>query len=247
MYVDVHCHLDNEYFEDKLDGVIERARKAGVISIITAGTNPESNKSVLRIAEKYDVVKAALGAYPLDILELKFDLDKEIEFIRQSQHKIIAISEVGLDFKFVKDKNEEQTNNFKKIIALAEEIKKPLIVHSRKAEKECIDLLRHVKVPVILHSFGGNKKLIQEAADLNFYFSVPPVIMRLQHFETLVTMVNINQLLTETDAPWLGPRRDEKNEPAFVTETIVKIAELKQLTVAETKKNIYLNYTRVFV
>ena len=84
------------------------------------------------------------------------------------------------------------------------------------------------------------------AAEKGFYFSIPPVITRLQHFETLVGLVNINQLLTETDAPWLGPTREGMNEPAFVAEAVEKIAALKQFTVEETVKNIYLNYKKVF-
>ena len=246
MLVDVHCHLDHDYFKDKLDVVIRRAKKAEVKVIIAAGTNPASNRTVLELAEKYDIVKASLGAYPLEILEGKFDLDEEIAFIEGQKDKIIALSEVGMDFKVVKDKNEEQMQHFEKIIALAERIQKPLIVHSRSAEKECIDLLEKVKVPVVMHSFGGNKKLMALAAEKGFYFSIPPVITRLQHFETLVGLVNINQLLTETDAPWLGPTREGMNEPAFVAEAVEKIAALKQFTVEETTKNIYLNYTQVF-
>ena len=98
-----------------------------------------------------------------------------------------------------------------------------------------------------MHSFGGKKSLIKRAADLGFSFSVPPVITRLQHFETLVGLVDISQLLTETDAPYLSPYAGERNEPAFVKETIKKIAEIKNMTEDDVANNIYMNYTNVFL
>ena len=99
---------------------------------------------------------------------------------------------------------------------------------------------------VILHSFGGRKTLMKRAADNGWSFSVPAVITRLQHFETLVSLVNINQLLTETDAPWLSPVKLQRNEPMNVLESIKQIAKIKKFNVEETADSVFLNYQRMF-
>lgn len=260
--VDVHAHLDHHKFGNNLDGVIENSRRAGVKAIITSGINKKTNRLVLEIAEKYpDIVKCSFGLYPIDALEKEIDadpktfvrdieplnVDEELEWIEKNKGRCVAIGECGLDFHWVQGRDEEQKNVFRKIIAAVEKIKKPIIVHSRKAELEAIEMLESSKIKnIVMHCFSGNKKLIKRAADNGWSFSIPPVIVRLQHFQLLTEMVNINQLLTETDAPYLSPYPDRINEPAFVAETIKKIAEIKGFDIEETANSIYLNYKRMF-
>jgi TatD DNase family protein len=97
-----------------------------------------------------------------------------------------------------------------------------------------------------MHCFSGNKKLITQGCELGYYFSIPPNIVKLQHFQTLVEMVPLTQLLTETDAPWLSPFPDQRNEPAFVFETIKKIAEIKKSSAEKIAEQIWQNYEKVF-
>jgi len=262
--VDIHSHLDHARFEKDLDKVIERAKKAGVETIITSGVNSTTNRLILDLAKKYsDIVQVSFGLYPLDVLakELEsgeadgfprdlepFDLNKELEWIEENKDKCIAIGEVGLDFSFNTGKEQEQLPVFKKVIELAKKINKPLIVHTRKAEKESLELLEqsgHKKV--ILHCFSGRKSLIKQAVDLGFFFSVPPVITRLDHFKTLVEIVPLIQLLTETDAPYLSPIAGERNESANVTVTIGEIAKIKNLSKEEVADQIYKNYEDLFL
>ncbi len=99
---------------------------------------------------------------------------------------------------------------------------------------------------VVLHCFSGNKKLIKHAADNGWNFSIPPVIVRLQHFQMMAEIININQLLTETDAPYLSPYPGKTNEPAYVAETIKKIAEIKGFEQEEVANNIFMNFQRIF-
>ncbi len=260
--VDVHCHLNHQLFQSDLDEVLKRAEKAGVKAVIVSGVNPPANREVLELAKKSKLIKVSLGIYPIDALGLsegetglprhpeKIDLEEEFKFIEKNKDKIVAVGEVGLDFHWDKEYHEQQMENFRRIICFVKTIKKPIVIHSRKAEKECIDLLeeeiRNKEIPVIMHCFSGNKKLIQRAAGLGYYFSIPPNIVKLQHFQTLVDMVPIGQLLTETDAPWLSPFSDRKNEPAFVIETIKKISEIKHLSIEETAEKIWENYLRIF-
>lgn len=262
--LDVHCHLSHADFKKDLPAVLKRAEKAGVKVILCSGVNPASNKEVLELSKKYPLIKASLGIYPIDALGLAeaelglprqtvpIDLDEEFRFFEKHKNKVVAIGEVGMDFHWAKKEEtfEKQAANFRRIIRFAIKIKKPLVIHSRKAEEECIDILeqeiKNQEIFVIQHCFSGRKSLITRAAALGHYFSIPPNILRSGSFETLVKKVDLNQLLTETDAPYLSPYPDIRNEPAFVLETIKKIAVIKRLSVEETAQRIWENYERVF-
>ena len=260
--VDVHCHLNHARFKDDLNEVLKRAEKAGVKAIIVSGINPPANREVLELAKCSSLIKCSLGIYPIDALGLsegetglpkqkgKIDLKQEFKFMEQNKDKFVAIGEVGLDFHWDREHHEQQKENFRKIITFAKKIKKPLIIHSRKAEKESIDLLekeiKNKEISVVMHCFSGNKNLIKMAAALGYYFSIPPNITKLQHFQTLVELVPLEQLFTETDAPWLSPFGNKKNEPAFVAEAIKKIAEIKKLSAENVAEQIWKNYETVF-
>ena len=263
LLVDVHSHLDNERFSKDIDEVIQRAKEAGVKAIITSGVNVTTNRKILELAEKYDIVHPSFGLYPIDALakELEseeatgfvrdteeMDVEKELEWITENKDKCIAIGECGLDYNWITGKEKEQKRIFQKVIDTVEKIKKPIIVHSRKAEIDAVEMLESSKIKkVVMHCFQARKSLIKKAADLGWYFSIPPIITRLQHFQMMAEIININQLLTETDAPYLSPFPGERNEPGFVIETIKKIAEIKGMTAEDVANNIYMNYTNMFL
>jgi TatD DNase family protein len=262
--VDVHCHLMHEMFKDDLNEVIKRAEKVGVKAILVSGTTPEANIIALEMARKYEIVKASLGIYPIDALGLgadedgmpehkgPIDLEQQFQFIRDNLENVTAIGEVGMDFHWAEaDKYaQQQANNFRQIIRFCKEVKKPIVIHSRKAEEECINILEeeipNQEIQVIQHCFSGRKSLMTKAIELGHNFSIPPNIVKASNFQTLVKKAPMEQILTETDAPWLGPLKDERNEPANVTETINKIAEVKGLSEEEVAKRIWHNYQRIF-
>ncbi len=262
--VDVHCHLNHADFKKDLLEVLQRAEQAGMKAILCSGVNPASNKEVLELSRKYPLIKTSLGIYPIDALGLAepeiglprqtvpIDLEEEFAFIQKHKDQVAAIGEVGMDFYWAKKEEtyEKQAENFRKIIRFAIKIKKPLVIHSRKAEEECIDILeqeiKNKEIPVIQHCFSGRKSLITRAASLGHYFSIPPNILRSGNFQTLVKKVDIQQLLTETDAPYLSPYPEQRNEPAFVVETIAKIAEIKGISVEAAAERIWENYEKVF-
>lgn len=261
--VDVHCHLDHERFRGDVEQVVERARQAGVKAIITSGVNLATNRIVLGLAGKFDIVHASLGLYPIDALasELnrgeadgfardieKTNVDEVLGFIEKNRDNCVAIGECGLDYHWVKDKQKEMKDVFQKVISLAEKIKKPLVIHSRKAELDCIEMLESSKVKkVMMHCFQGSRKLIERAAGNGWSFSIPANINRLQHFQMLAGMVNLSQIFTETDAPYLSPVPGQRNEPAFVAGTVKKIAEIKGMDQNEVADNIYMNFQRLFL
>ncbi len=264
MFVDTHAHLMHQLFDGKVEAVIQRAKEAGVGAIICSGVNHPTNEQVLALAKKYPLVKACLGLYPIDLIGKipaenetglsrqiePIDLEKEFAFIKQNKENIIGIGEVGLDYKWSTDEKEhlQQRENLHKIIDFTKKLNKPIVIHSRNAEKDCIDMLESSSLKLVqLHCFEGNKKLITRAADLGYYFSIPTHITRLQHFQMLAQMVDLSQLLTETDAPWLPAVPGTINEPANVVGTVKMIAELRKIPWEEAQQQIWENYQQLFL
>lgn len=260
--VDVHCHLNHALFKDDLIEVLQRAEKSGVKEILVSGVNPEGNKEVLDLALKYDLIKASFGIYPIDALGLapdeeglpvqkgKIDLEQQFAFIEENKQWCAAIGEIGMDFKVVEKETtfKEQAGNFQKIIQFAKKIKKPIVIHSRKAEAECLEILERElpenEIAVDLHCFSGKKVLVKKAIDLGYYFSIPPNCVRSQHFQMIIELAPLTQLLTETDAPWLSPFVEKKNEPAFVLESIKIIAKIKDISEEQVAEQVWENYQR---
>ncbi len=261
--IDVHAHLEDTRFEEDLKKVIGRFEKTGGVCIISSGTNPETNRKALEIARKHNIVKVSFGLYPLDALAKEveqnednslrkikpFNIDEELVWIERHKDECIAIGEVGLDYnwpEFAKHK-EKQIKFFEKTIALAKKIDKPLIIHSRKAELDAIEVLeKHQCKKVVMHCFNGKKSLIKRCVENGWFFSVPPVIMRLEHFKMLVEITPLKQLLTETDAPYLSPVVGTRNEPSNITITIKEIAKIKNTGEENIAEQIFKNAKDLF-
>ena len=257
LLVDVHSHLDHPLLVNKIDGMVDRAKNAGLKYIITNGINPETNRGCLELSKKYDIVKCAMGLYPRNALKKEmengeypskfadYDVDEEIEFIKKSKNHIVAISEIGLDFVMGEDK--QQIEDFEKMIKLAEELKKPVVVHSRKAEQKCIDILESSNLKkIVMHCFSGRKSLVKRIAANGWFLTVPTIVVRSQQFQDIAKNVPISQLFCETDSPYLSPYKEKSNEPAFVIESYNKIAEIKQMDAIEVTNNLFMNWQRIF-
>jgi len=245
MLVDVHAHLEDKKFK-KIDEIIKEAEKNGVGIIITAGINQETNELALKLSEKYGIVKCSFGLYPLEIKN-KETGEKIIKWIGKNKDKCVGIGEIGLDYKFGNPEDKKQKDIFEKLIKLAKRINKPVIVHSRKAESDVLDILEKNKIKkVVLHCFNGKKSLIKRALSLNFYFSIPPIITKFQHFQMLCKEVPLSKILTETDSPYLSPYPDKINTPKNVKITIKKIAEIKGIDEEKVETEIFNNFKLVF-
>lgn len=252
MLIDVHAHLDYEENLKNIEVIIENAKKAKVTTIVNNGLNPKSNRTTLELSKKYSIVKPALGLYPTDALLLSDEkIDEELKFIKHQ--KPIAIGECGLDFSDKADVNFENTKKrqidiFRKHILLAKSLDIPIIVHSRKAEKEVIEILKKESAKkVVLHCFSGKKSLISEAIKEGYCFSIPANVLRSTHFQELVRMVPITQILTETDFPFLSPVKEKPNEPANIALSISKIADLKNMTKEEVINSVYMTFQKLFL
>jgi len=134
------------------------------------------------------------------------------------------------------------------MISLSEKLNKPIIVHSRNAEHECIDMLQSSKVKkIIMHCFTGKKSLVKEIIDNGWFLTAPTCISRSTQFQENVKLIPITQLFCETDSPYLSPYKDIRNEPAFVIEAYKKVAEIKNMEFKEVVNNIWMNWQKVFV
>lgn len=250
MFVDIHCHLDDKAFAKSLPEVIERAAQAGLKVIISNGTGPESNQAVKVICERYSLVRPAYGLYPTEPADSSAD---SVVFSWIKTEAVtgklppVAIGEIGLDG--VEPVTNAQRTRFRTACALAQELRLPIIVHSRKAEIDVfeeLEAMRHL-TPVIMHCFGGSKKLIEEGIRRKYYFSIPAIVKRSEHFQLVAKLVPLSQLFTETDAPYLAADKDVfPNEPSAVVGTLDIIARIKGLTPKECRDVLFMNFQRVF-
>lgn len=248
-FIDVHCHLDLYNEKDiKIKDAVENAKKAGVLIINAQGVNPASNRNALSLAKEYPEIKASLGLYPIDSLNLTEEaIGSELEFIEINKNKIIALGEVGLDFKEDLENHEKQLALFGKIVNLAIKINKPLIIHSRKAEKETIELLEKLKAKkVVMHCFSGKFPLVKKILDNNWMLTVPTSVISSEHFQKIAKEAPLENLFCETDSPYLHPFKQWPNEPALVVESYRKLAQMKNVPLEDVKKKIFENYLRVF-
>ncbi|MBI2133684.1 TatD family hydrolase [Candidatus Woesearchaeota archaeon] len=247
IYADIHAHLDL-FPEVELAAVLERAERSGIKRIITCGIDLKSNRSALKIAEKHDLVKPALGIYPAAGVSLSDDeIESEISFIRSKD--IIAVAEIGLDYhECLPETFPKQKEVLAKQLSLARQLDKPVVVHTRKAEADTVEMLINSgSKKVVLHCFMGKLELVKKAVDAGFHFSIPLIISRSSHFRKLAEAVPLNRLLTETDAPFLSPMPGTRSEPAMIQETIREIAKIKGLTEEDCANILYSNQQKLFL
>ena len=246
MLIDIHCHLDNELLSKNIPNLIDDCKAKKMHSIINNGLNYESNVSTLKLAKTYEIIKAALGLYPIEAEKITItDFKKLRELIFKKSKDIISLGEIGLDGKYGKN-IKLQEEYFQLLIEISKEINKPVIVHSRQAEAKVVEMLKlnkHEKV--VMHSFTGNKKVTKEVINNNWYFSIPPAILNSKHFQFLVEIIPIDNLLTETDSPYQYTN-NEFNKPYFVEYSLKMISQIKNIDFDTTSKIIFTNYKKIF-
>ncbi len=245
MFIDAHCHLDS--FET-IREVVERARKKSVKCMVAQGISYETNRKTLLLAEQFPEIKAALGLYPIEALGMKEkDIENEIAWIIKNKKNVSAIGEVGLDLKEDQEQFTKQQRVFGYFIELAKKLNKPIIVHSRKAELQTIIQLEQAKSKkVLMHCFSGKLSLAKRIADNGWYLSIPTSVKNSEHFQHVVNQTPIENLLCETDSPYLHPDREFPNEPANVITSYEIIAKIKGMKLKDVEKQIEENYNKLF-
>lgn len=261
-YVDVHTHLTHEKFSQDWETVLKRAINAGLGRIIVNGLEPESNRFILKMAEDYTEVRAALGIYPLEachkVIEKdlpfavkQFNVDEEIEFIESCAQKglLTAVGECGLDGYWVGEETfSEQERVFERLIDIAMRHRLPIIIHTRKREQRSVEILENLGVKdVNFHCYGGKTKLALRVAEKHGWkFSIPANARKNEAFAKLLKTLPVECILTETDAPFLAPEKGLRNEPMHVVGTVEYLAELRDWKIEEAKDKVFQNYVSLF-
>jgi len=253
MLVDSHCHLDFPDFADDLDGVVARAKDAGIGWMLTIGTHITKFDQVRAVAERFDNIWCTVGIHPHEAArEPETDA---VQLQTLAEHpKVIGLGETGLDYFYEKGPREEQQRNFRSHIQAARETGLPLIVHARNADVDTADILEEEYAkgafPGLLHCFSSGPGLAKRALDLGFYISFSGIVTfkNAEEVRRVAKDVPLNQLLVETDAPYLAPvpNRGKTNEPAFTALTAAKVAELKGLEAEEFATVTTDNFFRLF-
>ncbi len=258
LLIDTHAHLDDPKFDEDRAELIDRAfSEAGLKSIITVGCWKAVSGfgSVMSIAESNKDIYAALGVHPHDAAETvgftgrdPFELMREIAL---SNKKLVGIGETGLDYHYMHSPKNIQRELFIRHIALARELNLPLIVHSREANEETMDILEAEGVHNgVLHCFSGDMEMAKRALDLGLYISISGVVTfkKAEEMHEVVSHVPIERMLVETDSPYLAPvpKRGKRNEPSFVRYTAAMVAELKGLSEQDVARITTLNAENLF-
>lgn len=255
MLVDSHCHLDFPEFAPEIEAVVARAHDAGVGVCLTIGTTLKGFARVREIAERFPGVCCSVGIHPHEAEgEPLADASALIELA--AHPKVVGIGETGLDYYYEHSPKDVQRSNFRTHIAAARETKLPLIVHTRDAEDDTIEILqdemRRGAFAGLIHCFTGTPRMAAAALELGLYISVSGIatFKKSEELRETLRAVPLERLLVETDAPYLAPMpyRGKRNEPAYVAKTASVLAEIKDVsfeTLADaTTENFFRLFTR---
>ncbi len=257
---DSHAHYNDEKFDQDREELIQKIYDSGVTRLINAGYSLESSKYALEIAKKYDWMYTISGISPNDIPEEKSNLEEQLneleEFINKelNTHKIVAIGEIGLDYYWEKDEDKRnlQKEAFIKQIELANKFNLPIVIHTREAVMDTLQILKehNVKKKGVFHCCPLNRELVKEALKLEFYisFAGPVTFKNSKNANEIIKMVPLDKILIETDSPYLSPEphRGKRNDSINVRYVAEKIAEVKQLSLEEIAKITFENASSVF-
>jgi TatD DNase family protein len=254
MLIDSHCHLDRLKL-DKYDGdlslAIQGALERNIERMLCVGISINNRKQVVEIAEKYAQVIASVGVHPLDVKE---GLASVSDLVDWSQHeKVVALGESGLDYYYSTDDKELQQESFVIHLQAAKTSKLPMIVHTRDARKDTIELIKnhgcHDNAGV-LHCFTESWEMAKQAMDLNYMISLSGIVTfkNATELKEVAKKLPADSLLVETDSPYLAPvpYRGKPNEPKYVYEVAEYVAELRGVSLEELAKQTTENFYRLF-
>jgi TatD DNase family protein len=241
--IDTHCHLTFEQLAGDIDEVLTRSTAVGVNKWITVGTDPQHNRKAVELAGRFENVYAAVGIHPHDAKNVTGETIAELKELTGSE-KVVAIGETGLDFHYNFSKQPAQRRAFATQLRIAHELNLPVIVHSREAFDETMDILEtFIRFDgqlkgVVFHCFSGTPEQARIVLDHGFHISLTGVVTfkNAESTRRVAKMIPVERLMLETDCPYMSPepmRKQKINEPALMIHTANFLAELKQMDQAE--------------
>ena len=251
--IDSHCHLDHEPLIENLSDIISRSKNIGITKLLTICTTFESFENIKTIVKKDQMIYGTYGIHPHETTNNHVDKQTIIKSVNDNE-KIIGIGETGLDFFYNHSDRDKQISSFISHIEASIDLKKPIIIHSRAAEKETFELLNSYKnknLKILMHCFTGSLEFSKKLQTLDAFFSASGIITFKNSTELQNTFktIPLEKLLVETDSPFLAPvpMRGKKNEPSFIKYTLEKLSTLKDVSVEKMSKITTDNFNKLFI
>jgi TatD DNase family protein len=255
MFTDSHAHIDGPEFDADRDEVIQRAQAAGVTTILNVGTgDPHSGvfERAVELGRKHASIYTAVGTHPHDARFYDDAAEQKTKDLITTGERVLAWGEIGLDFHYDNSPRDVQMDAFRRQLRAAQDCDVPVIIHTREAEPETVEILRteYAEAPRrgVFHCFTGSKELAQQALELDFLISFSGIITfkKAEDLREIAKQVPLTNLLIETDCPFLAPvpHRGNRNEPAYVVEVARCIAELRGLPIEELAAVTTQNFKR---
>lgn len=253
-YFDSHAHYDDSKFDEDRKEIIQKMYDEGVTKIISAGYNLESSKYASKLTSEYDFIYTTCGISPNDIPEGEKEFYKELIEIKEltKNEKCVAIGEIGLDYYWNKENKEYQKRAFIEQINLANEVDLPIVIHSRDAISDTLEILKNNKVnrKGVFHCCMLNRELVKEALKLGFYisFAGPVTFKNSKNAQEIIKMVPNERFFIETDSPYLSPEpnRGKRNDSRNLKYIVEKIAKEKDIDIEKAAEISYKNAVEFF-
>jgi len=251
MLFDSHAHINDNKLIDRVNEVIESAKSNKVNKIVCVGYDKQSSLKAIDLAEKFDSVYAAIGVHPSEANQFNMDINWIKDYI--DNPKVVAIGEIGLDYYWDKTYKEEQKELFKNQIKLANQYKKPFIVHMRDATSDTYEIIKNTKnndISGVMHCYSASKESMQQFIDLGMYISLagPVTFKNAKIPKEVAKEIPLDKLLVETDCPYLSPApfRGKVNEPKNVLYIAEEISKIKEISFEELSNQTYKNTCKLF-
>jgi TatD DNase family protein len=255
MFVDSHAHIDGPEFDADRDEIIDRAHAAGITTILNVGTgDPHSGvfERAIEVARKYSSVYTAIGTHPHDARFYDDAAEQKTKDLLKTGERVVAWGEIGLDFHYDNSPRHVQIEVFKRQLRAARECDVPVIIHTREAEAETIEILKTdydgASRKGVFHCFSGSKDLALRALDLEFMISFSGIVTfrKAEELRQIAREVPLDRMLVETDCPFLAPvpHRGKRNEPAYVVEVARCLAEVRGVEIEEIARTTTDNFNR---
>ena len=256
-FFDTHSHYNDEKFDEDREHIIKDTYESGVTKFVCAGYNIESSKKAIELSKKYEFIYSICGISPNDVPQSEQELWKNIaeisKIVKENEtNKLVAIGEIGLDYYWSTENKELQKEAFIKQIDLANELNLPIVIHSRDAFIDTIDIIKNHKVNKtgVFHCCQQNQELVKQALQLGYYisFAGPITFKNSKNAPAIIDMVPLDKMLIETDSPYLSPEphRGQRNDCRNVKYVAQKIADLKGISLEEIAKQTYENAMKIF-
>lgn len=252
---DSHAHYDDEHFDPDRESLLQEIYKSGVTKLVSAGYSLASSKKGIELSKNYPFIYTTVGISPNDLPETEEDLEKQLIEIETlaDDNKVVAIGEIGYDYHYTEENKTLQKIAFQKQIQIANRKNLPIVIHTREAVMDTLDMLKNIeppKRPGIFHCCPLNRELIKEALKLDFMisFAGPITFKNSKNAPEMIQMVPLDHILIETDSPYLAPEpnRGKRNDSRNVRYVAQKIADVKELPLEQVAKITYENAERIF-